>query len=162
MQYVISLDPGLNGALCLYNLTTNKVVEVLNTPTYKKDKKTWLHGKNIYNKLQEWSLYTNKVIIETQVIMRGKDGTKSAQTTLKNFGMLLGILSTLDFEITEVMPKIWQSVLLTDVIDTGEPVRLKPTKRKSMILTREFNPKNSDQADAICLAIYYKTLIKAT
>jgi hypothetical protein len=161
-RYVISIDPGLSGCLCLYNLTTSKVVEILNTPTYKKDKKTWLHGKNIYIKLQEWSLLTNKVIIETQVIMRGKDGTKSAQTTLKNFGMLLGILSTLDFEVIEVMPKIWQSLLLNDIIDPGEPISMKPTKRKSMILTKEFNPKNSDQADAIALAIYYKTLIKAT
>jgi hypothetical protein len=158
--YVIAIDPGLRGALCLYNITTSKVIEVLNTPTYKKDKKTWLHGKNIYNKLQEWRLLTDKVIIETQVIMRGKDGTKSAQTTLKNFGMLIGILSTLDFEIIEVMPKIWQSALLTDIIDPGEPIRLKPTKRKSMELTKEFNPKNSDQADAICLAQFYAKTYK--
>jgi len=91
-KYVISLDPGLEGALCLYNLTTDKVIEVLNTPTYKKDKKTWLHGKNIYTKLQEWSLLTN-------------------------------------------------------------------TKRKSMVLTRDFNPKNDGQADAIAIALYYKTLL---
>ena len=159
-KYVIAIDPGLTGSLCLYNLTTSKVVEVLNTPTYKKDKKTWLHNKNIYNKLQEWSLLTNKVIIETQVIMRGKDGTKSAQTTMKNYGMLMAILEILGFEVTEVLPKIWQSALLSDIIDPGEPVRLKPTKRKSMILTKEFNPKNDGQSDAICLAIYYKTLIK--
>ena len=159
-KYVIAIDPGLTGSLCLYNLTTSKVVEVLNTPTYKKDKKTWLYGKNIYNKLQEWRLLTDKVIIETQVIMRGKDGTKSAQTTMKNYGMLMAILEILGFEVTEVLPKIWQSALLSDIIDPGEPVRLKPTKRKSMILTKEFNPKNDGQSDAICLAIYYKTLIK--
>ena len=75
-KYVIAIDPGLSGAMCLYNISTDKVVEILNTPTYKKDKKTWLHGLNIYNKLKEWSLLTNKVIIETQTIMRGKDGTK--------------------------------------------------------------------------------------
>lgn len=153
--YVISIDPGLSGSLCLYCISTNKVIEVLNTPIYKKDKKTWLHGKNIYIKLKEWSLLTNKVIIETQIIMRGKDGTKSAMTTLKNFGMLLGILSTLDFEVTEVLPKIWQSLLLTDIIDPGEPIKMKPTKRKSMVFAREINPKNSDQADAYCIACYY-------
>jgi hypothetical protein len=158
-KYVISLDPGLEGALCLYNLTTDKVIEVLNTPTYKKDKKTWLHGKNIYTKLQEWSLLTNKVIIETQTIMSGRDGTKSAKTTMKNFGMLLGILSTLDFEIIEVEPRVWQSIVLKNVIDPGLPLKLKPTKRKSMVLTRDFNPKNDGQADAIAIALYYKTLL---
>ena len=158
-KYVIAIDPGLSGAMCLYNISTDKVVEILNTPTYKKDKKTWLHGLNIYNKLKEWSLLTNKVIIETQTIMRGKDGTKSAQTTMKNFGMLIGILSTLEFIIHEVAPISWQSVMLKDVIDPGEPIKMKPTKRKSMILTKEFNPKNADQADAICLAAYYKKII---
>lgn len=158
-KYVISIDPGLQGSLCLYNISTNKVVEILNTPTYKKDKKTWLDGKNIYNKLKEWSLLTNKVIIETQTIMRGRDGTKSAITTMTNFGMLMGILSTLDFEVIEVAPKIWQAVMLKDVIDIGEPIKLKPTKRKSLILTREFNPKGDGQADAICLALWYKQAI---
>jgi hypothetical protein len=153
-SYVIAIDPGLSGALCLYNITTNKVVEVLNTPTYKKDKKTWLHGKNIYNKLQEWSLLTNKVIIETQTIT-GRDGNKSAMTTLKNFGMLLGILSTLDFIIEEIAANHWQSIILKDVIDPGEPIKMKPTKRKAMVLTKEFNPKNDGQADCIALAIYY-------
>ena len=80
---------------------------------------------------------------------------------MRNFGMLIGILSTLDFEVIEVLPKIWQAILLADIIDPGEPIKMKPTKRKSMILTKEFNPKNPDQADAICLATYYKTLIKA-
>jgi hypothetical protein len=159
-KYVIAIDPGLTGALCLYNLTTSKVVEVLNTPIYKKDKKVWLHGKNIYNKLQEWRLLTDKAIIETQVIMRGKDGTKSAQTTLKNFGMLLGILSTLDFEVTEVMPKIWQSALLSDIIDPGEPIKLKPTKRKSMVFAKDINPKNDGISDAYAIACYYAKIHK--
>lgn len=160
MQYVISIDPGLNGAMCLYNITTDKVVEVLNTPTYKKDKKTWLHGKNIYNKLQEWSLLTNKAIIETQTIMSGRDGTKSSKTTMRNFGYLLGVLATLDFVVGEIAPTTWQAKMLKDVVDPGEPIKMKPTKRKSMILTKEFNPKNSDQADAIAMAMYYKTTLK--
>jgi hypothetical protein len=159
-KYVISLDPGLQGAMCLYNITTSKVVEVLNTPTYKKDKKTWLHGKNIYNKLEEWSLLTNKVIIETQVIMRGKDGTKSAQTTLSNFGYLLGILDSLEFVVEQVMPKIWQASMLTDIIDPGEPIKLKPTKRKSMVFAKDINPKNDGISDAYTIACYYAKIHK--
>jgi hypothetical protein len=162
MKYVISLDPGLGGALCLYNLSTDKVIEVLNTPTYRKDKKVWLHAKNIYIKLQEWRLLTDKAIIETQIIMRGKDGTKSAQTTMKNFGCLLSILDILEFKVVEVLPKTWQALLFKDILDPGEPLTMKPTKRKSMVFAKDINPKNPDQADAYCLCIYYKTLIKAT
>lgn len=154
MQYVISVDPGLQGSLCLYNISTSKVIEVLNTPTYKKDKKTWLHCKNIYIKLHEWSLLTNKVIIETQTIT-GRDGNKSAMTTLKNYGMLIAILSILDFIIEEVAANHWQSIMLKDVIDPGEPIKMKPTKRKAMVLTKEFNPKGDGQADAISLALFY-------
>lgn len=162
MNYVISLDPGQSGALCLYNLTTDKVIEILNTPIYRKDKKIWLDGKKIYTKLQEWRLVTDKAIIETQIIMRGKDGTKSAQTTMKNFGYLLSILDILEFKVIEVLPKTWQAFLLKDIFDPGEPLTMKPTKRKSMVFAKDINPKNPDQADAYCLCIYYKTLIKAT
>jgi hypothetical protein len=153
--YVIGVDPGKTGALCLYNITTNKVVEVLNTPTYKKDKKVWLDGKKIYNKLQEWKLLTDKVIIETQVIMRGTDGTKSAQTTMSNFGYLLGILDSLEFVVEQVLPKTWQSSMLSDIPDPGEPVRLKPTKRKSLVFAKDINPKNDGISDAYTIACYY-------
>lgn len=158
-KYVIGIDPGLTGAMCLYNITTNKVVEVLNTPTYKKDKKKLLNGLLISNKLEEWYKLTTKVVIESQTIIRGKDGTKSAMSTMRNFGYLLGILDSLDFEVIEVSPSAWQSTLLKDVVDPGEPIKLKPTKRKSLVLTRDFNPKGDGQADAICLAIWYKTTI---
>ena len=158
-KYVIGIDPGLTGAMCLYNITTNKVVELLNTPTYKKDKKKLLNGLLISNKLEEWYKLTTKVVIESQTIIRGKDGTKSAMSTMRNFGYLLGILDSLNFEIIEVSPITWQSTLLKDVIDPGEPVKLKSTKRKSLVLTKDFNPKGDGQADAICLAIWYKSNI---
>jgi len=164
-QYIIGIDPGLTGAMCLYNLTNNTVVEVINTPTYKRDKKTYLDGLKIHDKLKEWVLLTSNVVIEIQTIMRGgkqgsnkMDGSKSSMTTMSNYGYLLAILDILQLNVIQVAPTTWQSLMLKDVIDPGEPIKLKPTKRKSLVLTREFNPKNDGQADAICLAMYYKQI----
>jgi hypothetical protein len=158
MSYVIAIDPGLTGGMCLYNLTSNKIIEVLNTPTYKKDKKSYLCSKNILVKLREWKLKTNNVVIEVQTVMK-RDGGKSTITTLRNYGFLLGLLESLELDIIEVAPTTWQAVMLKDVIDPGEPIKMKPTKRKAMMLTKKFHPKNDGQADAICIAMYYKTTL---
>lgn len=158
MSYIISIDPGLTGAICLYDLKANKVVEVMNTPTYKKDKKSYLDGRKILTILEGWLDKTTKAVIETQTVTN-RDGGKSTITTLRNYGYLLGLLASLDIQVVEVSPITWQSVMLKNVIDPGLPIKIKPTKRKSMVLTRDFNPKNDGQADAIAIALYYKTTI---
>ena len=158
MSFVIGIDPGLTGAICLYDLTNNKVIEVLNTPVYKKDKKSYLDPKRILEVFKKWSAQTKKVVIESQTVTN-RDGGKSTITTLRNYGFLLGLLASLELEVVEVCPVTWQSVLLKNVIDPGIPLKLKPTKRKSLILTKDFNPKNDGQADAIALAMWYKTII---
>jgi hypothetical protein len=88
-----------------------------------------------------------------------RDGGKSTITTLTNYGFLLGLLESLEFNITKVAPTTWQAVMLKDVIDPGQPIKMKPTKRKAMILTQQFHPKNDGQADAICIAMYYKATL---
>lgn len=158
MSYIISIDPGLTGAICLYDLKANKVVEVMNNPTYKKDKKSYLDGRKILTILEGWLDKTTKAVIETQTVTN-RDGGKSTITTLRNYGYLLGLLASLDIEVVEVSPITWQSIMLKNVIDPGLPIRIKPTKRKSMVLTRDFNPKNDGQADAIAIAMWYKTTI---
>ena len=158
MSYIISIDPGLTGAICLYDLKANKVVEVMNTPTYKKDKKSYLDGRKILTILEGWLDKTTKAVIETQTVTN-RDGGKSTITTLRNYGYLLGLLASLDIQVIEVSPITWQSVMLKNVIDPGSPITIKPTKRKSMVLTRDFNPKNDGQADAIAIALYYKTTV---
>jgi hypothetical protein len=155
MSYIISIDPGLTGAMCLYDLTKNKVVEVLNTPTYKKDKKNHLDGRKILTVLEGWLDKTTNAVIETQTVTN-RDGGKSTITTLRNYGYLLGLMASLDITVEEVSPITWQSIVLKNVIDPGLPLKLKPTKRKSMVLTRDFNPKNDGQADAIAIALWYR------
>lgn len=157
-MYVISIDPGLTGAICLFDITNNKVVEVLNTPIYKKNKKSFLDPKRILEAFKRWNIVTKKVVIECQTVTN-RDGGKSTITTLRNYGFLLGLLASLELEVIEVSPITWQSVVLKNVIDPGSPVKLKPTKRKSLVLTKDFNPKNDGQADAIALAIWYKTTL---
>lgn len=160
MQYTVAIDPGLSGALCLYNNTTQTVEQIIDMPVKKipKTSKKILDPVLILATLSKWSGLTDVVYIENQTITN-RDGNKAALTTLKNYGILLGLLYASKYKITEVSAVTWQNTLLKGVVDPLTPARLKPSKRKSLVFTKQYGAKNDGQADAICIAIYGASLI---
>lgn len=108
---IISIDPGLRGALCCYEIKNRieRVIEIIDIPLITKEKEKDI---DIY-KIKEWiTKYKKgedirKIIIEQQIVMKGQ-GLSSTGKTMKNYGLLCGLVIGLDLELEIVGAKKWQ------------------------------------------------------
>ncbi len=119
-ETIAAVDPGLAGGLSI--LENNKEPLVYKIPV----KKTIVNkkNKNIYDIMKIidiFNKYKNKevlFVIEKQNVRRG-EGSVSAMTIGKNYGLLLGIAYALGFNVIEVSPQKWKKhfpELINDVI----------------------------------------------
>lgn len=163
-MYILGIDPGLKGAICL--MKDNIVQNVLPMPTKKVGKKSFIDIKAI----KEWvvgisALYhIDKVLIEKQMVV-SKQGLSSSGKTMYQFGLLEGLFEGLNLDPIIVTPKKWQDEIFKHV-DESKMVTYNYTATKlksiafveqrfgsSYLFTSSRQKKPSDGiADAICIA----------
>ena len=163
-MYILGIDPGLKGALCL--MKDNIIQNILPMPVRTEKKKSFVDIKAI----KEWVLglsalyHIDKVIIEKQMVV-SKQGLSSSGKTMYQFGLLEGLFEGLGMDPVIVTPKTWQKEIFKHVDETKiVTYNYTATKLKSIafveqrfggsyMFTSSRQKKPSDGiADAICIA----------
>ncbi len=161
MTRIIACDPGVHGAVALYDGTS---VSVYDYPIYTVTRKSKKLGKEVTTnrthydipKLVELikSLNPTEAIIE-EVSARPNDGSVAGFSFGKGFGLLLGIVHTFGCTVNQVRPAIWKKAL---GLATGS------TKNDSRLLALRLFPelaedlklkKYEGRAEAALLAHYF-------
>lgn len=105
---IIAIDPGFTGAMTL--LDGEYLAEVESLPINDKDTQKRVDGLRIRQILVEWGMPHSdnyKVVIE-RVSARPGQGVTSTFNFGLSYGVLVGVLESLGFEIQFVRPQDWK------------------------------------------------------
>ena len=180
-MYVLGIDPGLSGGLCVLN--EDGIIDVMRMPTCTRPnrKGNWIDLEKIWDFVDkyayDWTDYSSDyqskfdwikhICIERQFILRSQ-GMSSGSKTMFQSGMLYGFCQQFDATVNEVNAKDWQTYIF-DKVDESRIVKYNydnDTKLKSIAYVEQTygskylfyskrQTKPSDGlADAICIASY--------
>lgn len=164
-MYVLGIDPGLSGGLCVVN--EGGIVEVIRMPTCKRPnrKGNYIDLEKIYEFISKYTL--DSIFVERQFILRSQ-GMSSGSKTMYQSGLLYGICYPISNDLNEINAKDWQKEIF-DRVDEDKIVEYNysnQTKLKAIAYVEQtYNSqylfyskrqtKPSDGlADAICIASY--------
>ena len=142
------IDPGLSGCACL--LTPDRI---------------WFHDfeseKMAVAKIEQWTEACNvKFLLEKQVDVRTKKFSVSGKLLI-NYGFWRGLLTGLNCNFMERMPRTWQKIIPADK-QKGED-----TKDRALFWAKKFYPaasgflllkKNHNRADALLMAHFIREI----
>ena len=158
---IFGIDPGISGAISIFK--NNKFVEVLDIPTMidgKKNKRQ-VNGAQFAHIIKEYSNgYDGEmsVIVEQVNAMPGQ-GVTSMFNFGQSFGVIKGVCSALNIPIYFVRPLKWKKYF--DLVKTHKDAsRTKAIQIYPHISDKISRKKDSNKADAILIASYFKDLQK--
>ena len=158
---IFGIDPGISGAISIFK--NNKFVEVLDMPTMidgKKNKRQ-VNGAQFAHIIKEYSNgYDGEmsVIVEQVNAMPGQ-GVTSMFNFGQSFGVVKGVCSALNIPIYFVRPLKWKKYF--DLVKTHKDAsRTKAIQIYPHISDKISRKKDSNKADAILIASYFKDLQK--
>ena len=158
---IFGIDPGISGAISIFK--NNKFVEVLDMPTMidgKKNKRQ-VNGAQFAHIIKEYSNgYDGEmsVIVEQVNAMPGQ-GVTSMFNFGQSFGVIKGVCSALNIPIYFVRPLKWKKYF--DLVKTHKDAsRTKAIQIYPHISDKISKKKDSNKADAILIASYFKDLQK--
>lgn len=122
-MYVLGIDPGLKGALCV--LSKEGIIEVIKMPTTTRPhrKGNYIDVEKVDNFISKYrplfaSEYTDNYIqhisIERQFILRSQ-GMSSGSKTMYQSGILYGLCYSHCYSLEEVNAKDWQKAIFSKV-----------------------------------------------
>ena len=162
-MYIISIDPGISGAICFFE--NGSVVDVIDMPSMadgKKNKKQ-VNGSQIYNEINLKIKNIDKkkiiVVIEQVSAMPGQ-GVTSMFNFGQSFGILKGVCSAMNLSMHFVRPAKWKKHfnLINASKDASRTKAIQIFPYFSINLSKK---KDANKADAILIASYFEeTFIK--
>jgi tetrahydromethanopterin S-methyltransferase subunit F len=173
-MYVLGIDPGLNGALCI--IEKEGIVDTMLMPTCKRpnSKGNWIDLEKVYNfitKYNDRSEYSNKwitdIYIERQFILRSQ-GMSSGSKTMYQAGCLYGMCYAECDNLFEINAKDWQKSIFKKVDENNitqynynNDTKLKSIAyveqvygRQHLFYSKRQTKPSDGLADAICIASY--------
>ena len=156
-MYIISIDPGISGAICFFE--NGSVVDVIDMPSMadgKKNKKQ-VNGSQIYNEINLKIKNIDKkkiiVVIEQVSAMPGQ-GVTSMFNFGQTFGAIKGVCAALELPIFFVRPTKWKKYfeLLNSSKDAS---RTKAIEMYPSISNQLSKKKDVNKADAILIASFF-------
>ena len=156
-MYIISIDPGISGAICFFE--NNKIEDVIEMPCMaegKKNKKQ-VNGAQIFNEISRRIKNKDKkeifVVIEQVAAMPGQ-GVTSMFNFGQSFGVLKGICSAMRLSMYFVRPAKWKKYF--NLIKTEKEA----SRTKAIEIFPEFSSnlskkKDTNKADAILIASFF-------
>jgi crossover junction endodeoxyribonuclease RuvC len=109
MQYVIGIDPGLNGAVAILDAKTGALIEVWSMPVVElkvgKSIKRKVSPEVLASELRTWSDAT--AVIE-QVASSPQMGVTSAFGFGESYGVVRGVLAGMSIPCHTVVPAKWK------------------------------------------------------
>ena len=159
---IISIDPGINGAICFFE--DGEVKDVIEMPTMAEGKKNkrQVNGRQMFNELtSRIKGYNSKninVVVEQVSAMPGQ-GVTSMFNFGQSFGVIKGICAAMQLPIFFVRPAKWKKhfELINTQKDASRTKAIEMFPKISSILSKK---KDSNKADAILIASFYENIIK--
>jgi crossover junction endodeoxyribonuclease RuvC len=156
MSYVIGIDPGISGAISVFDWYTQSLVEVIDMPTLEVDsgktKKRHISAVSLCNYL---TLFSNAhVVIEKVGAMPGQ-GVSSMFNFGRSAGIIEGVVAALRMPSTYVTPATWTKAVGRAAGKDASRMRameLFPTRAE--LFKRA---KDDGRADAALIAYWYIT-----
>lgn len=163
-RHIVGIDPGLQGAIAIYNTYDKKIDFLGKTPTnYRKG--LYLYQEIIKIFTDHIDPLDSYVIIEQQHCMPG-EGLKRTFKTGFGFGMYIGILETLGLSYDIVLAMRWQNKVLFDYPKTI-PIKERSIahakqyfKLDHLFRTEKSYTDHDGLADALNMVIYGKKKIE--
>ena len=161
-MYIIGIDPGISGAICIFE--NGKILDVIDMPTMidgKKNKKQ-VNGSQLVNEINQRisNISNNKisVVVEHVTAMPGQ-GVTSMFNFGQSFGVLKGICAALKLPIFFIRPTKWKQYY--NLINTEKDAsRTKAIETFPYISCKLSKKKDSNKADAILIASFYNNTYK--
>ena len=156
-MYIISIDPGISGAICFFE--NGSVVDVIDMPSMadgKKNKKQ-VNGSQIYNEINLKIKNIDKkkivVVIEQVSAMPGQ-GVTSMFNFGQTFGAIKGLCAALGLPIFFVRPSKWKKhfELINSSKDASRTKVIEMYPKLSGQLSKK---KDVNKSDAILIACFY-------
>ncbi len=156
-MFIIGIDPGINGAICLFK--DGKIVDVFEMPKMAvgKKNKSQVNASQIFNEIQkaiEGEDKTKVIAVIEQVSAMPGQGVTSMFNFGQSFGVIKGICSALSLPIYFVRPIKWKKYF--NLIKTNKDAsRTKVIEIYPQISDKISRKKDSNKADAILIARYF-------
>ena len=154
---IISIDPGINGAICFFK--NGEVKDVFEMPTMAEGKKNkrQVNGHQMYNELSDrikkYNIQNINVVVEQVSAMPGQ-GVTSMFNFGQSFGILKGICAAMQLPMYFVRPAKWKKYF--GLIKTEKAAsRTKVIEIFPYISSQLSRTKDSNKADAILIASFY-------
>lgn len=156
MSYVIGIDPGISGAISVFDWQTQSLLEVIDMPTLEVDsgktKKRHISAVSLCNYLTP--LFNAHVVIEKVGAMPGQ-GVSSMFNFGRSAGIIEGVVAALRMPSTYVTPAAWTKAV-------GRAAGKDASRMRAMELFPERadlfkRAKDDGRADAALIAYWYIT-----
>ena len=154
---IIGIDPGINGAICLFK--DGKIVDVFEMPKMAvgKKNKSQVNASQIFNEIQkavEGEDKTKVIAVIEQVSAMPGQGVTSMFNFGQSFGVLKGICSAMQLPTYFVRPAKWKKYF--NLINSEKDAsRTKAIQIFPYISSQLSKKKDANKADAILLASFF-------
>ena len=154
---IIGIDPGINGAICLFK--DGKIVDVFEMPKMAvgKKNKSQVNASQIFNEIQkavEGEDKTKVIAVIEQVSAMPGQGVTSMFNFGQSFGILKGICSAMQLPIFFVRPAKWKKYF--NLINTEKDAsRTRAIEIFPYFSSNLSKKKDANKADAILIASFY-------
>jgi crossover junction endodeoxyribonuclease RuvC len=156
MSYIIGIDPGISGAIAIFE--DGKLYSVIDMPTLKiasgKTMKSHISAIELVDILDGWSPNLAHVVIEKVGAMPGQ-GVSSMFNFGRSAGIIEGVVAAMHFPSTYVTPAVWTKAVGRAAGKDASRMRameLFPTRAE--LFKRA---KDDGRADAALIAYWYIT-----
>ena len=159
---IIGIDPGINGAICLFK--DGKIVDVFEMPKMAvgKKNKSQVNASQIFNEIQkaiEGEDKTKVIAVIEQVSAMPGQGVTSMFNFGQSFGVLKGVCAAMQLPIFFVRPAKWKKHF--ELINSSKDAsRTKVIEMYPSISSRLTKKKDVNKADAILIASFYNETYK--
>ena len=156
---IIGIDPGINGAICLFK--DGKIVDVFDMPKMAvgKKNKSQVNASQIFNEVQkaieiEGEDKTKVIAVIEQVSAMPGQGVTSMFNFGQSFGVLKGIFSAMQIPMDFVSPVKWKKFF--NLINTNKDAsRTKAIEIYPYFSSKLSKKKDANKADAILISSFY-------
>ena len=156
-MYIISIDPGISGAICFFE--NGQILDVIDMPTMADGKKNkrQVNGSQIYNEIKLKVEYVEKkdifVVIEQVSAMPGQ-GVTSMFNFGQSFGVIKGICAAMQLPMYFVRPAKWKKYF--NLIKTEKQAsRTKVIEIFPQFSSKLSKKKDINKADSILIASFF-------
>jgi len=141
----IGIDPGASGAIAVINIE-RKIILLQDWPGNEVSAASYI--RDVYNNKGKSSI---SAVIEKAHAMP-KQGVKSMFSFGMNYGIYLGILSTLGIPYITITPRIWQKGVISKAQDKKPALAAAQRMFPNAVLVGPRGGKRDGRADALLIA----------